>query len=184
MRRNAAKLVINRVGTMVSALSILRRENVLVGIPQEKNQRRPDGTYEPMNNATLAYIHDNGSPAANIPARPFMRPGVQRSKRFISRVMRAAALDALTGRTSATELALRKVGLGVASEIKNVINEGIAPALKWSTVRNRLYRRTGVQGAKAALKKGGAVPDMADVKPLVATAQMRNSITYVIRKRL
>jgi len=177
--KSASKKLMDRTAKIAKDLDRLTRENVLVGVPG-KTDKRKEGE---VTNATLAFIHDQGSPAQNIPARPFMKPGIKAVQKQITSILRAGAMDVLSGQSGAAERALNKAGLTASSSIKNVINEGIAPPLKWSTVKGRLRNKIAVKGAKAALAHGGDMPDMADAKPLVATGQLRNSITYVIRDK-
>lgn len=51
-------------------------KEVLIGIPMSTTER-PDGE---ITNAELGYIHEYGAPEANIPARPFLIPGVESVK--------------------------------------------------------------------------------------------------------
>lgn len=179
-KKNAAKKIASKAGNLTKDLARLTKDNVLVGVPSSHDARNGDSG---INNATLAYIHDNGSPARNIPARPFMKPGINAVQKEITKLLRGGALDVLSGQSGAAEKCLHKVGLTAVSSIKNTINDGIGPPLKWGTVKGRLRNRIAAKGAKAALEKGGDKPSMADAKPLVATGQMRNSITYVIRDK-
>jgi phage gpG-like protein len=165
MAQNPARMILNRLPKMRVAFAALTRNDVLVGVPNETADRKTDATdKEPMNNATLAYIHDNGSPAANIPARPFMRPGVEAVKARIITIFKGAALAAPRGAgAEEADKALHKAGLVTQASIRNTINEGIAPTLAPNTLSARRARgRTGD-------------------KPLIDTGQLRNSINYVIR---
>lgn len=123
-----------------------------------------DGVRPAMNNATLAYIHDNGSPAANIPARPFMRPGIESVKGRIATSLEKGALAVMHNESNGVEKALHIAGLTAQSAIRSKINQGIEPALAESTLAAR--RARGRQGTK----------------PLIDTGQLRNSINYVVRK--
>ena len=164
--KNAAKLLRNNFPTFRASLDNLKAE-VLVGVPAEKTGRKAvkGDPAEPMNNATLAYIHDNGSPAANIPARPFMRPGIMSVKANISIALEKGARGAIHGEASAVDKALNIAGMTAQSAIRGKINEGIAPELAESTIAAR--KAKGFQGEK----------------PLIRTAQMRNSINYVVREK-
>ena len=69
-----AKLTITQdnLANIQKALHDLSRTTVHVGIPEEKSKRKsPDK----MTNAALGYIHEYGSPANNIPARPWLKTG-------------------------------------------------------------------------------------------------------------
>ena len=165
---------------MLAGLSAMNSD-VLVGVPAEKAQRKEEN--QPMNNATLAYIHDNGSPAANIPARPFMRPGIYAAQDKITGALRAGAVQALDGKTAAVERSLNIAGLTAQSSIRGVINEGIAPPLADSTLEARARR--GSKSAKHELnaRSQGMTLGNAGAKPLIDTGQLRNSINYVVRRK-
>lgn len=147
---------------LLQALDTITKRSVYVGVPSDKDERQgPAGE----NNATLAYIHDHGAPAANVPARPFMRPGMKICQDRVSRVLGTAAKGAMGQESDSVEKGLHKAGLLAQNAIKKVINDGIDPPLAESTVAARKRRgRTGT-------------------KPLVDTGQLRNSISYVIRNK-
>lgn len=176
--KNAARMVINKLPQLKGAISKLAKRDVLVGVPQADTERKDPGA---MTNATLAYIHDNGSPGSNIPARPFMHPGILAAKPGITGQFKAAARGALEGKD--IEPSLNKAGLVAQTSIKGIINAGIEPALADSTLRGRIRNRTSIKGAEAELahRAGGGEAGMDLAKPLVATGQLRNSITYVVR---
>ena len=179
---NPAKLIRNLLPQVKLRFEHLSESEVLVGVPQDKTAREMDvGT----NNATLAYIHDNGSPAQNIPARPFMKPGIAAAKSDIIRMMKVGAQKALTGNNDAIEQTLHAIGLKTQSKIRAIINAGIAPALADSTLKARAAQRRGRKGPKLeiASRAAGNAPSMQFAKPLIDTGQLRNSINYVIRKR-
>ena len=160
MAKNSATLVVDKFSKVVKNLSLMSSD-VLVGVPHEGANRKETG---PMNNATIAYIQDNGSPAANIPARPFMRPGIKAVQPKVVEALRAGALAALHGEATGVDRALNVAGLTAQSSIRGTINAGIAPPLAARTLAARRARgRTGE-------------------KPLVDTGQLRNSINYIVRK--
>lgn len=181
MTKNAASLLKNKLPDVLKGLSKLTLNAAFVGVPSEKTSRDTDEG-KPMTNAALAFIHDNGSDAAHIPARPFMRPGIERAQPQIIGALKQGAKDALTGGDPTRSLNL--AGLAAQSTIRGVINEGIAPPLADSTLRQRVRNKTSVKGAKTELKAraAGEAPSTENAKPLIATAQLRNSINYVIRK--
>lgn len=148
-------LVKNNAPALVKSLHELIKNEVLVGVPQDK-ARRQEGA---MTNASLVYIHDNGSPAQNIPARPFMRPGIKSAAERINLLMRQTANAALNGNREKVRQGLESVGLVAQNSIRSKINEGIPPPLK--------HPRRGKTRNK----------------PLIDTGQMRNAITYVVRRK-
>ena len=171
-------------------LMALAKTQVLVGVPAATSDRTDDGP----NNAFLAYVHDNGSPVAGIPARPFMKPGIQKAQNRISKFLMAAAKCFLEKDDTGVEQALMSAGLVAQGSIRNVINEGegFAP-LKRSTLLGRTRKRayawwrieegndmTPEQRKSMRHEQREAL--MGSMHPLVDTGQLRNSINFVIRK--
>lgn len=180
--KNAARLIVNNLPKLKVSFAKLTKSDVLVGVPMDAVPRKETG---PLNNATLAFIHDRGSPAANIPARPFMEPGIANAKTGIVNQFKIGAQKTLAGDDGAILASLNKAGLLGQSSIRSVINAGIAPPLADSTLRARIRSGKAVKGAKAELasRAEGNAPGMDLAKPLVQTGQLRNSINYVIRHK-
>lgn len=151
----------DNVSLFKKALEDLVSQDVLVGVPEEKTRRKS----KEMTNAQLAYIHDKGSPSQNIPARPFQDPGIMRANDKISERMKQVAKDALEGNWQKVKAGLMAVGLIAQSSIRARINEGIPPPLKPRTI--------------AARKRKGRTGTV----PLINTAQLRNAITFVLRRK-
>lgn len=152
---------IDKVDKVLSGLRTLRTTQVLVGVPEEKSSRNEDGD---INNAALAYINDKGSPEANIPARPFMEPGVKASLEKTTNYLKAAGQAALDGKEILIEKNFEAAGLTASTSIKSKIEEGIPPPLADSTIAAR--QRKGFMGTK----------------PLKRTGQLLNAITYVLKR--
>jgi hypothetical protein len=94
-----------------ASLSILADVEVLVGVPEETTDVRNEDGQEYITNAALAYIHDNGEPSANIPARPFMVPGITAVQEKIAGQLRKVATRGLTDPdTVAVEAAMHSRG--------------------------------------------------------------------------
>lgn len=164
--KNAAKMILNNLPKLKVAFASLAKQEVLVGVPAEADPRKAEsGETQSMNNATLAYIHDNGSPAANIPARPFMHPGIVDCQEKVVKQFKNGANAALTGNVGAIDKSLHTVGLIAQSAIRNRINAGPPPPLSKYTLAAR--RRRGRTGTV----------------PLIDTGQLRNSINYVLRSK-
>lgn len=168
---------------LLRGFKALTDKEVLVGVPDSTTNRDKDEAAGPATNATLAYSHDNGSPAQNIPARPFMKPGIAAIEQKASRRFKAAAEAALKGNTGAVEKELSAVGLMAQDAIKQKIGEGPFEPLSEATLRARARR--GRQGAIQELenRRQGLPPDASNARPLIDTGQMRNSVTYVIREK-
>src|SRR5258708_13943696 len=97
MLKQNAKIVVgtDRTAAVAMALKLMASMEVLVGIPAEKAPRTSaEAKSQPINNAALGYIHNYGSPTQNIPARPFMEPGITDSKAGIEKTLQRPALSA------------------------------------------------------------------------------------------
>lgn len=162
------------INKMVNDVVALTKRQVLVGVPEEKDPRKAQ---EGIGNAGLARIHDKGSPLANIPARPFMKPGITKAQDRINNQMLAAAKAGLNKDEEQVELHLEKAGMLAQNGIRSIINtgEGFAP-LKRGTLTGRLRKR------KAAKKWDNDKREevMASLHPLVDTGQLRNSIIFIV----
>lgn len=158
----------DRTNEFKRALKELVKEQVRVGVPAEEAAREPaPGEPATMNNAALAFMNDQGSPAANIPARPFMEPGIRAAQDVIEATYAKAAKAVLDNPGSAPSImdaAHHRAGLAAQDAIQGKIEGGIGPPLAESTMAERRRRY------------GAAATDT----PLIDTAQMKNAITYVV----
>jgi hypothetical protein len=172
----------DRSKAVIAALRALTDREVLVGIPREKAMRQEG---EPINSAALGYIHEFGSPARNIPARPFLHPGVDSIRDEAVKRFAAGARAALGGDSAAMDRAMHAVGLMTQSAVRMIITNGIAPPLSLAALESRLRRHKGRAGLRAEIerRKTGEGPSPDDSTPLVDTGQLRNAIAYVIRER-
>jgi phage gpG-like protein len=157
-------VTIDRTGALRKALADLVRHRVLVGIPDTTAEREPDPEDpHPLSNAAIGYIHEFGAPEANIPARPFLRPGVQNAMPEIIKRYQAGAKALLDGRITDADQIHNTVGLIAQSAVKAKITDGPFAALSDATLANRKAKgRTGTS-------------------PLIDTGQLRNAVTCVIR---
>lgn len=169
---------------MLKDLQQLARVEILVGFPEDTTARTEDSIPQDITNASLAYIHDNGAPEQNIPARPFMLPGIEAAKEKVTdRLGQTLRAVSQNKGVAVIEKGLTQTGLLAKLSIQNVINAGVPPPLADATLRNRA--RKGRKGAAKELESRGQgnVPGMADAKPLIDTGQLRNAVNYVIRDR-
>lgn len=166
---------------LVSRMRTLADLQILVGVPEDQTQREDDQVG--MTNAALAYIHDNGAPEQSIPPRPFMLPGIESVKPELERRLKKMAKTVVTDQVGVMAAQATAIGLRAKVAIQNKINEGIPPPLAESTLRQRASR--GRKGAQEELKsrREGNPAGTILAKPLIDTAQMRNSVNYVIRSR-
>ena len=185
--RNGVQINGPGLEALVAQLRSLTNVEVLVGFPEDTAHR--DEEHGPTN-AQLAYIHDNGAPEANIPARPFMVPGIESVQSKLVYKLRRTITAVMEGKADAVQIGFTQVGITAVLAIQSTINEGVPPPLSEATLRNRLRKgRKGGAGARkgAAIELDrrwdGQVPSVEFAKPLVDTAQMRNAVNYVIRNR-
>jgi hypothetical protein len=184
------KKIIDNVTEISGRVEELTHTDVLVGIPKEKNTRRDS----PIGNAALAYIHEFGSPAHNIPARPFLYPGLKRVRGPIIEEMHKASQAALTGEGFNVDMSMHRVGIIARNSVVKEITDPNPPftPLKPATIRARLRRTAAgrrklkqIKGQGKSLTQWAAETDAAgslNVHPLIDTAQLRAAITYVVRK--
>ena len=158
--KSGVKMTKDGLKGMLKTLMELPVQSVLVGIPAENGEREAG---DPMTNAALGYINENGSPALNIPARPWLVPGIRDAQKKITGYLKQAGQYAFNGDQAGIERALNAAGLAGQTAAKAKINTGPFQALAEATLAAR--RRRGRTGEK----------------PLIDTGQMRNSVTYVIR---
>lgn len=186
------------VKDLMKDLMALSDNRVLVGVPTETSPRIFLAGKKPMiNNATLAFIHDKGSPKANIPARPFMKPGIAKAQNRINTEFKAAAQARMAQNDAEVDIRLHRAGLIAQNSIRNVIRigENFAP-LKRGTLlgrtRGRAYlwyhlTKAEMEGASKAQKKAmrGAKREaiMGSLHPLVDTGQLLKSVVYVIENK-
>ena len=178
-------VITDRTKAVLTSLEGLSKAVVLVGIP-EANGARKDDDQGPVSNAQLGYIHEFGSPAANIPARPFLIPGVESAQARFTPHLRNAATAALEGDPGRMRASLHTAGAIARDEVKLTLNTAGYEPLKDSTLRARA-RRAGSSIAAAAQReldsRAEGNPPSDEVRPLVETGQMRNAITYVVTNR-
>jgi len=150
-------ITVDNLAQFEAAINLLQKKQVLAGVPEAKTRRSG-----PINNATLARIHDKGSPSQNIPARPFMEPGIKSVSVKIEQKLLSAGQAVLEGDSVKTEKRLEEVGLIAQNGLRAMVNSNIQPALKPATLASR--RRRGRTGTRT----------------LVDSSQMRSSLTYVV----
>lgn len=143
------------------AIKAFKNDAVLVGIPEDET-KRDEG---PIGNAALLAINEFGSPLNNIPPRPVMKIGIKKASGEIAEQFRQAVLKSLSQGKNFLEQYYERAGIIASNSIKKVINaqEGIEPPSE-ATLAARAS--AGFKGTKS----------------LIVTGQMRNAITYVVKK--
>ena len=161
---------------------------VYVGIPEETSS--PSG----VSNAQLAYIHSNGSPVQNIPARPFIEPAIEYpdNKKMIAGELKGAAMAAIEGDKDLTLRKLSNAGTQASVFVKGWFTN---PANNWpplaeATIEARARRKYKISGYKQAgtkdkyRKRLAAYIAFGTFNPLIDTGALRKSITWVISNRV
>ena len=155
------------VAAVLSRIKYMSQKSVYVGYPDNGGARQDDSSGKaPATNAQLAYIHEHGSPARNIPARPFLSVGVKNVEERAVKILKDEAVKLVDGKVSSIDAGLDKAGQVARDGVKRAITvgEGFAP-LSDQTIKAR--ERKGYKGKK----------------PLIRTGQLRNSVSYVVRNR-
>ena len=127
------------------ALKDMQAKEVVAGFPEGEGEERKDsdGNPSPINNATLGYIHNTGSPEANIPARPFMVEGIEGVQDEIVGRLKDVARAAVDGNSRGVDMGLHAVGLTAQAGIRDKINEGPFEPLAEGTLKAR--ERRGIE---------------------------------------
>lgn len=177
----------DEVNAVVGAINKLVSKEILVGIPEAQASRDD----EPVTNAALGYIHEFGAPGANIPARPWLIPGVRKGSDEYMPHLRGAAGGALDGRPDVVDKELGSAGLLAAQSAKREMAMGDFVPLKPATIAARRRSRGTASRRKSEeqyleLVRNGMSPADAQaatgIRPLINTRQMFNAVTSVVRK--
>lgn len=163
----------DKLGSLMSALKHLTNREVMVGIPEDAAAR--DDTK--MSNAAIGYIMETGSPAQNIPERPWLVPGVETVQDETVKDFKKAAEAALDGSSAGVDRALNRAGLRAQSAVKNYIVNGEFEKLAPSTIA----ARNNPNRSNPNLKN--PKPTRSGEKPLIDTSQMIGAVTYVVRDK-
>jgi hypothetical protein len=186
--KSGATITADNFGKIIRAINNLTKKDVLVGIPDSA----PERTDTPITNAQIGYVMETGSPAHNVPARPFLIPGIADVQSKCADQLGDAADEALDGNQAGAERQLTAAGVIAESSVKKKIGSNIPPALSPETIRNRhKSRKTQSMRSdeKAYLKSvdSGTDPAQAQTESgiisLINTGALRNSITHVVRDK-
>lgn len=174
---------------VAAALKELARTKVLVGVPATRTDRKQAGGQ--ITNAALSAIHNNGAPEVGIPARPFLIPGIRAVRAAIIEQFRIAGQKSLEGDQNGVMVAFTRAGLIAQNSVRKKITDGPFVPLKPATVKNRMKGR-GTKSRRASEKKYlqlvgqgmdlARAQNVAGIRPLINTGQLRAAQTFVIRK--
>nr|DAP65858.1 MAG TPA: virion morphogenesis protein [Caudoviricetes sp.] len=162
-------------GTPLNAsLKELKKTLIYVGIPRGSDgDARSDGGPP---NSDLGWIHEKGSPAAGIPPRPFLEPGVESVKGKLADRMGQAITAALKGNEAAMDAYLETAAIEAESAVKGYMHDGKFAPLSPNTIRSRNRSR----GTKD--KRPGEAEGTASVQPLINTGALRDAIMAMVHK--
>lgn len=159
-------VVIDKLDAVGAALKAMAAKQVMVGFPAATTDRQPaPGETSGATNAQLAYIHNFGAPEAGIPPREFMESGIKPALPEVARRLKIAGEKAMAGDASALDDGLNASGLVASAAIKKKLIDGPFVPLAESTI--------------AARERRGRKPPF---KPLIDTGQLKNAVTYVLRR--
>jgi hypothetical protein len=153
---------------------------VLVGIPDDENNRTVDGAA--VTNAELLYIHTHGSPVNGIPARPVIEPAIEREREKVASLLEGVANAALSGNKEAVQAAQERAGMQGANIARKWFTDEANnwPELKPASAYSRIRKMPKAQ--RPALREETRGGDTSKHKPLIDTGELRKSITYKIRR--
>lgn len=158
---------------ILKGLRFLKENQLLVGIPQAASSRDGD-----LSNVELAYLHSQGSPINNVPARPFLEPALDKpeTQQRMAAMMKQAVIAALDGDEGSALDAMHKAGQYGENAAKKYFRSGGLAANAPITIEGG-WMKNKKSGKTFKVKgKGSAVP-------LIDTGSLRSSITHVIEKR-
>ncbi len=171
--------------SLLKRVEDLTMTKVLVGVPSSTagrihassggvgvgdiSESASDGNKISDNNAALAYIHNFGSPSQNIPARPFLIPGVSNAIPKTIPQLKKAILSALENDQEGSDKAFHSIGLICQNEVRKKITDGPFVPLKQSTINARINKSKNKKGASAE-----------NIRPLIDTGALRQAQTYAI----
>jgi hypothetical protein len=156
---NGIILNLDRVEEIMRKTQELASTQVLVGIPAAKSPRQGDAP----SNAALGYLHEMGSPARNIPARPWLGPPVNRMRDEAAAMLKKAAELRFDGKSAEADQVLHALGLTAQNKVKQNITSGGDPVF--------------APNAPSTVARKGSD------RPLIDKAQVLNSVSYVLRKK-
>lgn len=153
------------------AIAAMSRDTVLVGIPADSPPRRNPA--DPPN-AVIGYVMENGAPDINVPARPFLGPGIQDARAGAIKALQQGAAQALkdvaalkttASNGGAVRQALESVGQMAEDAVKARIDRGGFVPLAQSTIKARRARGN------------------TSTAPLLDTEQLYHAITHRVQPK-
>lgn len=170
---------VNKAANITKAIRLLQSRCVKVGIPAGPARDGEEG--EGLTNAQIGYIHENGSPKRNIPARSFLLPGIRAAQQQIVAMLEDAGKQALEGNAQGVAKALDAAGKVAMNSVRAQFVENEWPELAESTLKKRPKAQRDDNGK--IIRRGKSREEKGRTNPLVDTRQLQKAITYVVEKR-
>ena len=163
----------SHVKELNASLEKLKGAIVYVGIARgSKGDGRSDGAPD---NHLLGFIHERGSPASNIPSRPFLVPGVKSARGEVADRLAGAIKSALHDDEKGMNDALERAGFEAVSGVKDYMTTAKFAPLKPATIRNRHRSRSTLS------KRDNEVANV-NIKPLINTGALRDAIDFYVKE--
>ena len=152
----------DKVGKLIKGINYTKDNYLLIGIPQKKTTRED----EAITNAELLFIHTNGSPINNVPARPVIEPALEDDMERLTSMLKDFANEAIEGNFEEAQKQLEKTGMRAQNVCRN-----------WFTNADNNWPENAPSVRERKIKKGSTEP-----RPLIDTGELRKSIIYVVVK--
>ena len=153
---------VDKVSKMVKGINYTKDNYLLIGIPQKKTTREN----EAITNAELLFIHTNGSPINNVPARPVIEPALEDDMERLTSMLKDFANEAIEGNFEEAQKQLERTGMRAQNVCRN-----------WFTNADNNWPENAPSVRERKIKKGSTEP-----RPLIDTGELRKSIIYVVVK--
>ena len=140
---------------LINNIRQMGKDKVFVGVPASSNTLHDGG----INMATLAAVHEFGSISRNIPERSFLRSAIIEGKGKINDTVAQGVQAYLSQGKQIDLMFYDRIGLFASNLVKDKIVRGPFVPLAPATIKR---------------KKSS--------KPLIDTGQLRQSITWIVRK--
>lgn len=181
MIKTSIRATRDNVPDLLRALKNVEGIEVYVGIPEDRSRRKVS---KKVNNATLCFIHTNGSQLRGIPPRPIIGPSIEArgNKEPITDELALASKATLEGKPNEVFAHLRRAGMLGQNAARGWFTD---PRNGWlpnapATIARKLSKLSEIKRAQAGafLEMGGDSTEIS--KPLIDTAQLVKAITYVV----
>lgn len=153
---------VDKAGKLIKGINYTKDNYLLIGIPQKKTTREN----EAITNAELLFIHTNGSPINNVPARPVIEPALEDDMERLTSMLKDFANEAIEGNFEEAQKQLERTGMRAQNVCRN-----------WFTNADNNWPENAPSVRERKIKKGSTEP-----RPLIDTGELRKSIIYVVVK--